>query len=83
MRRREFFTVLGAAIATWLFAATTRGAAEDFMTPRGVPAEAFPNPDRPVADIVGQRARNDYRSLVALRLSGSLPQRPKFSLHRG
>src|SRR5271168_4544437 len=48
MRRREFFTILGVAVATWPFAATTRSAAEDFMAP----AEAFPKPDRPVADIV-------------------------------
>src|SRR5271156_4194201 len=52
MRRREFFTALGVAVATWLFAATTRSAAEDFLAPSGAPAEAFPKPDRPVADIV-------------------------------
>src|SRR5271170_6826187 len=53
-RRREFLTIVGVAVATWPFTAalTTRGAAEDFMTPPGVPAEAFPKPDRPVADIV-------------------------------
>jgi SAM-dependent methyltransferase len=28
------------------------GAAQDFMAPSGVPAAAFPKPDRPVADIV-------------------------------
>ncbi len=52
MRRREFFAVLGLAVATWLFAATTRSAAEDFLAPSGAPAEAIPKPDRPVADIV-------------------------------
>jgi hypothetical protein len=29
-----------------------RGAAQDFMAPSGEPAEAFPKPARPVADIV-------------------------------
>ena len=52
MRRREFFTVLGLAVATWPFADAIRSAAEDFMAPPGAPAEAFPKPDRPVADIV-------------------------------
>ena len=39
---------------TLAFAAafTVSGAAQDFMAPSGVPAAAFPKPDRPVADIV-------------------------------
>src|SRR5271155_4245376 len=52
MRRREFFAILGVTVATWPFAATIRGAAQDFMAPSGAPAEAFPKPDRAVADIV-------------------------------
>ena len=74
MRWREFFTVLGVAVATWLFAATTRSAAEDFIAPSGAPAEAFPQPDRPVADIVspiwhGEKERDaagEPRQLVRL-----------------
>jgi hypothetical protein len=31
---------------------TMLGAAQDFMAPSGAPAEAFPKPERPVADIV-------------------------------
>jgi hypothetical protein len=31
---------------------TMLGAAQDFMAPLGAPAEAFPKPERPVADIV-------------------------------
>ena len=54
MRRNEFFTVFGIVVASWLFTAAfaIRGAAQDFMAPSGVPAEAFPKPERPVADIV-------------------------------
>src|SRR5271155_6268725 len=52
MRRREFFAILGVTVATWPFAATIRGAAQDFMAPSGAPAGSFPKPDRPVADIV-------------------------------
>jgi predicted methyltransferase len=74
MRRREFFTVLGVAVAAWLFATTTRSAAEDFLAPSGAPAEAFPKPDRPVADIVspiwrGEKERDaagEPRQLVRL-----------------
>ncbi len=74
MRRHEFFTVLGVAVAAWLFAATTRSAAEDFLAPSGAPAEAFPKPDRPVADIVspvwrGEKERDaagEPRQLVRL-----------------
>ena len=42
------------ATITLIFAAafTISGAAQDFMAPSGVPAAAFPKPDRPVADIV-------------------------------
>jgi SAM-dependent methyltransferase len=74
MRRREFFTVLGVAVAAWLFATTTRSGAEDFLAPSGAPAEAFPKPDRPVADIVspiwrGEKQRDaagEPRQLVRL-----------------
>jgi len=54
MRRREFFTGFVIAVAIWLLAAplTIRGAAQDFLAPSGAPAEAFPKPERPVADIV-------------------------------
>jgi predicted methyltransferase len=33
-------------------AVTISGAAQDFIAQSGAPAVAFPNPDRPVADIV-------------------------------
>jgi ubiquinone/menaquinone biosynthesis C-methylase UbiE len=50
------FAVGGApriAIALAFTAALTmRGAAQDFMAPSGTPAEAFPKPERPVADII-------------------------------
>src|SRR5271166_3475604 len=59
MRRREFFTVLGLAVATWPFADAIRSAAEDFMAPPGAPAGAFPKPDRPVADIVSPIWRSE------------------------
>jgi SAM-dependent methyltransferase len=50
------------------------GAAQDFMAPSGAPAEAFPKPKRPVADIVspiwrGERERDaagEPRQLVRL-----------------
>ena len=35
------------------------GAAQDFMAKPGAPAGAFPNPDRPVADIVSPIWRNE------------------------
>ncbi len=57
MRRCEFFTVLG--VAVWLFAAATWSAAEDFLAPSGAPAEIFPKPDRPVADIVSPIWRSE------------------------
>jgi SAM-dependent methyltransferase len=54
VRRRAFLSILGVALATCPFtgALTTPGAAQDFMAPPGVPADAFPNPERPVANIV-------------------------------
>ena len=61
---------------TVVFAAafTISGAAQDFMAPSGVPAVAFPKPDRPVADIVSpiwhdEKERDDAdepRQLVRL-----------------
>jgi len=51
-----------------------RSAAQDFMAPSGAPAEAFPKPERPVADIVspiwhGEKERDaagEPRQLVRL-----------------
>jgi Protein-L-isoaspartate(D-aspartate) O-methyltransferase (PCMT) len=53
---------------------TMLGAAQDFMAPSGAPAEAFPKPERPVADIVspiwhGEQERDaagEPRQLVRL-----------------
>ena len=45
---------------------TISGAAQDFIAQSGVPAVAFPKPDRPVADIVSPslgRARSGAFSL--------------------
>jgi len=77
--RRQFISALGAAarIAIALaFAAacTMRGAAQDFRAPSGAPAEAFPKPERAVADIVspiwhGEKERDaagEPRQLVRL-----------------
>ncbi len=77
--RRQFISALGGAarIAIALaFAAacTMRSAAQDFMAPSGAPAEAFPKPERPVADIVspiwyGEKERDaagESRQLVRL-----------------
>jgi len=55
--RRQFISTLGGAariaIALAFTAAfTMRSAAQDFMAPSGAPAEVFPKPKRPVADIV-------------------------------
>src|SRR6266404_5037403 len=66
--RRQFISTLGGAariaIALAFTAAfTMRSAAQDFMAPSGAPAEVFPKPKRPVADIVspiwhGERERD-------------------------
>ena len=57
IRRRAFISALGGAARiaiAFAFTAgfTKRGAAQNFMAPPGAPAEAFPKPERPVADIV-------------------------------
>jgi hypothetical protein len=57
MRRRMFIAAVGRAPAiaialAFTAAFTMRGAAQDFMAPSGTPAEAFPKPERPVADII-------------------------------
>jgi predicted methyltransferase len=55
--RRRFISVVGGAprlvIALAFTAALTmQGNSQDFMAPSGTPAEAFPKPERPVADII-------------------------------
>jgi Protein-L-isoaspartate(D-aspartate) O-methyltransferase (PCMT) len=54
MRRRAFFTIIRVAAAALPLTAalTIRGAAQDFTAPSGAPADVFPRPERPVADIV-------------------------------
>jgi SAM-dependent methyltransferase len=54
VRWREFYSILGVAIAAWLLNAAliAPGAAQGFMAAPGVPAGAFPKPERPVADII-------------------------------
>jgi SAM-dependent methyltransferase len=77
--RRQFISTLGGAarIASALAftaAFTMPGAAQDFMAPSGSPAEAFPKPNRPVADIVSpiwhgeteRDAAGEARQLVRL-----------------
>src|ERR1700730_13974461 len=76
MRRRAFFTIIGVAAAALPLTAalTIRGAAQDFMAPSGAPADVFPRPERPVADIVspiwhGEKERDaagEPRQLVRL-----------------
>jgi hypothetical protein len=76
VRRHEFISIFGVAIATWLLSAAliTPGAAQDFMVAPGVPADAFPKPERPVADIISpiwhdekeRDAANEPRQLVRL-----------------
>ena len=76
MRRHEFISIFGVAIATWLLSAAliTPGAAQDFMAAPGVPADAFPKPERPVADVISpiwhdekeRDAANEPRQLVRL-----------------
>src|SRR3981189_1666632 len=77
--RRQFRSTLGgaarSAIALAFTAAfTMRSAAQAFMAPSGAPAEVFPKPKRPVADIIspiwhGERERDaagEPRQLVRL-----------------
>lgn len=77
--RRQFISVLGGAARIGIALAFTApfimwGAAQDFMAPSGAPAEAFPKPKRPIADIVspiwrGERERDaagEPRQLVRL-----------------
>jgi SAM-dependent methyltransferase len=77
-RRREFFTLIGIAVAPWLLIAV-RCAAQDFMAPSGAPADLFPNPRRPVADIVspiwrGEKERDAVgESRQVVRLLGVKP----------
>jgi SAM-dependent methyltransferase len=79
IRSRALMSALGgmARVAIALaFAAglAMPGAAEDFMAPSGLPAEAFPKPKRPVADIVSpiwhdekeRDAAGESRQLVRL-----------------
>jgi predicted methyltransferase len=76
MRRRAFFTIVRVAAAALPLTAalTIRGAAQDFMAPSGAPADVFPRPERPVADIVspiwhGEKERDaagESRQLVRL-----------------
>ena len=79
IRRRTFISGLGGAARiaialAFTAACTTQGAAQDFMAPSGARAEAFPKPERPVADIVspiwhGEKERDaagEPRQLVRL-----------------
>jgi SAM-dependent methyltransferase len=50
--RRQFLHLVAGAAALPVVAFTISSAAQDFMAQPGVPAAAFPKPDRPVADIV-------------------------------
>jgi SAM-dependent methyltransferase len=54
VRRRAFFSILGVALATWLIIGVwaTPATAQGFMAASGAPADAFPKPERPVADII-------------------------------
>jgi SAM-dependent methyltransferase len=53
-RRRGFFFIHGMALAAWLItgAWATPATAQDFMAAAGAPADAFPKPERPVADVI-------------------------------
>ena len=76
MRRRAFFTIIRVAVAALPLTAALAipGAAQDFMAPSGAPADVFPRPERPVADIVspiwhGEKERDaagEPRQLVRL-----------------
>jgi hypothetical protein len=67
MRRRAFFTIVGVAAAALPLSAalTIRGAAQDFMAPSGAPADVFPRPERPVADIVSPIWRGEKERDIA------------------
>src|SRR4029077_6087688 len=65
------------ATITLVFAAacTISAAPQDFIAPSGVPAAAFPRPDRPVADIVSpiwhaEKEREDAEPGQLVRLLG-------------
>src|ERR1700686_1210541 len=61
--KASIFRIAGAmrvAMAAALTAAfTISGAAQDAMTPTGAPADVFPQPDRPVADIISRIWHNE------------------------
>jgi SAM-dependent methyltransferase len=52
--RRAAFPILSAALASWLLiaASTAHAIAQDFLATPGTPANVFPKPARPVADII-------------------------------
>jgi SAM-dependent methyltransferase len=76
VRPRAFFSILGMALAVWLLLGVwaTPATAQDFMAASGAPADAFPKPERPVADIISpiwhdekeRDAADEPRQLVRL-----------------